>query len=295
MLNITLKTKQNLNDNYSQSSVFANFRYKLSVTNSSKYKLSNEYKGEYSLNPDDKTHYEGFNNYDPAAIFLDDEAYNDFYNVGYINDKATFDRLDTIRNTNLKNPYYYTKNGVDDGAPTLVESVPNNLITKELEDNLDRATTSNEYKKKEKMVEFFNKILDPNYTAGNWKSAKGTELFLKVSYAGEKYLEAHPFIHIENAEESLIAYLIVRGVKIPMNVIETSRNTSGINYTVQYPKYLLNMYGEHYKAIDGIFIPKKFYNEKTKFYTGIDTDFGDETSRNTFYENAISSLNTIYK
>lgn len=295
MLNITLKTKQNLNDTYSQSSVFANFRYKLAVTNNSKYKLSNEYKGEYSLNPDDKTHYEGFSKYNPAAIFLDDECYNDFYNVGYVNEKATFDRLDTIRNTNLKNPYYYTKNDVNDGAPTLAESVPNNLITKELEDNLDRAITSNEYKKKEKMVEFFNKILDLNYTSGNWKSAKGTELFLKTSYVGEKYLEAHPFIHIENAEESLVAYLIVRGIKIPMNVIETSRNASGINYTVQYPKYLLNMYDEHYKAIDGILIPKKFYNEKTKFYTGIDTDFGDEISRNTFYESAISSLNTMYK
>ena len=174
-----------------------------------------------------------------------------------------------------------------------MESIPNYLSTDKIEDVLDRTIVNKEYERKAKMLDLFNKIIDKDFTAGNWKAGKFNELSM-IQYYDDEYLEAHPFIRIENANPNLKAFLLVRGVKVPMNVIETSHNgTEKINYIIQYPKYLLNKFTEHYAAIEGILIPKEFYNSNTKFYTGFDDLFGDSVSRNTYQENSVSTLNTI--
>jgi len=303
---------------------FANFKYKLANVptlisktidsngnpiwsyNSKSWKAENKYKGTYSINNADKQHYPEFNKYIPAGIYMeylgvDDEiAESGFYNVAYLNERNLFMQIEHYRNGHdiNTNPINFYTNNVVTNPYDIVEKIPNNISVFEIEDNLDRAVKTNEYQNKEKMVNFFNTILDPNYTSGNKKGAKGIEIQLNVSDGNRiKYLNPYPFIHIENANADLKAFLVIRGVKIAMNVIETSFNGNKHNYIIQYPKYLLNKYHEHYFAADGIVIPEQYIklgSTGTKFYVGQSEHlFGDPTSRTRYYTNAISTLNTL--
>lgn len=126
------------------------------------------------------------------------------------------------------------------------------------------------YQKKVDIIKRYYPIFDPNYNYDTSASKPINEIFIDdngylVDNAGKRVIVSA--FQIFDAPRNIEVYLGVKEIEIPMQVHELTLSGNNDNQRIliaKFPRYLMDDYIEHYRAIKYIRIVN--YNDTTRYY-----------------------------
>ena len=200
--------------------------------------------------------------------------------LSYLNNSNIFDEIQSKR---------YQKNRNYDSTKQKHNYIPDLTIHQNIE-NLKISDANSEYEKKYSALEFYRNLLDKTYHKKGLYNLGTTTEIEGIKINSYIRINAFPFLFVHNATDLFKAYIVIRGVDIPMDVSISSKNNDGTrNYIIKYPDYLLNQYKENYLSTRWI----KIYDESSsiKFYTSVN-ESNQIINQPTFYNMTKTSYTT---
>lgn len=158
-----------------------------------------------------------------------------------------------------------------------------------IEEMLTFSNNTDEFNNKLKMIELYAEIFDTDYYTKNFSKANYGE-FTNIS---DNIYPNFTFAFVKNVPTTFAAYLVIRGIYVPMKVIKINPNLSPdeskdksdktMSAIIQYPDYLLKAYEEYYDSVSFIYLESygngKICVTNNKLESGI-------TVTNGFFNNA---------
>lgn len=148
-----------------------------------------------------------------------------------------------------------------------IDKIPTTVSYGKFRKIVDQIDTSNEYKRKTNLVEYYNNIVFGDFVLNYYSGAikliydryMNSEVQLKaISNSTDQIVKSYiqpvkplssfyKFLHVKNAPADLCAYMNIRGILFKMNKISDTEDSTEFEF--QYPAFLLEQYADMYNSV----------------------------------------------